>query len=120
MKLLAGDEMAHADFVDGVLLTRFLRFALGLDFVQHFEHLFVLAHQSLFIDGESEQRIFRAAQSFGEHEGGLRFGMVNVSEVEIFGDADGEEVVFGCHNAMQPKLQLAEHMDQMLLLRGHG
>jgi len=43
-ELLAGDEMAHADFVDRFLLARFLGFA------QHFEHLFVLAHQALFVN----------------------------------------------------------------------
>ena len=72
MKLLARDEMAHADFVDRVLLAGFLGFALGLDFAQHLERLLVLAHQALFIDREREQRVFRAAQRFGEHEGGLR------------------------------------------------
>jgi hypothetical protein len=51
MKLLAGDEMAHADFVDRFLLTRFLRFALGLDFTEYLERLFVLAHQTLFVHG---------------------------------------------------------------------
>ena len=46
--------------------------------------------------------------------------MIDVPELGIFGDADGEEVVFGRHDAMQPKLQLTEHVDQMLLLRGRG
>ena len=71
MKLLAGDEMAHADFVDRFLLARFLRFALGLDFAEHLERLFVLAHQALFVDRERKQRVFRAAKSFRENEGGL-------------------------------------------------
>ena len=109
--------MAHADFVDRFLLARFLRFALGLDFAQHFEHLLVLAHQALFVDGEREQRVFRAAQRFGENEGGLRFGMIDVPELGIFGEADGEEVVLGRHDAVQPVLQLGEHVDQVLLLR---
>ena len=63
---------------------------------------------------------FERRKRFGEHEGGLRFGMVDVPEVGIFGEADGEEVVLGRHDAVQPKLQLAEHVDQMLLLRGRG
>ena len=61
MKLLAGDEMAHADFLDRFLLTRFLGFVLGLDVAQHLERLLVLPHQALFVDGEREQRVLRAA-----------------------------------------------------------
>jgi hypothetical protein len=76
-EFLTGDEMAHADFVDRFLLTRFLRFALGLDFTQHLKRLFVLAHQALFVDGEREQRVFGAAQGFGKSEGGLGFGVID-------------------------------------------
>src|SRR5690348_7265620 len=36
-ELLAGDEMAHAHFIDRFLLAGFLGFALRLDFTQHLE-----------------------------------------------------------------------------------
>ena len=108
--------MAHADFVDRFSLAGFLRFALGLQLAQCLEHLVVLTHHPLFIDREREQRVFRAAQRFGEHECGLRFGMVDVPEIGVFGQADGEQIVLGRHDAVQTVLQLGKHVDQMLLL----
>jgi hypothetical protein len=46
--------------------------------------------------------------------------LIDVPELGIFGDADREEVVLGRHDAMQPELQLAEHVDQVFFLRGRG
>ena len=42
--------------------------------------------------------------------------MVDVPKVGVFGQADGEEVVLGRHDAVQPVLQLGEHVDEVLLL----
>ena len=43
--------------------------------------------------------------------------MIDVPEIGVFGEADGKKVVLGRHDAMQPELQLTEHVDQMLLVR---
>jgi len=60
----AGDQMAHPDFVNCFLLARFLHFALGLDLAQHLEHLFVMAHQALFINGMGMGAPFPNFQNF--------------------------------------------------------
>jgi len=43
--------------------------------------------------------------------------MIDVPEVGIFGEADSKEIVLGRHDAMQPVLQLGEHVDEVLFLR---
>src|SRR6478735_7975929 len=43
--------------------------------------------------------------------------MIDIPEVGVFSEADGEEVVLGRHDAMQTVLQLSKHVDEVLLMR---
>jgi hypothetical protein len=82
--------VAHGDFVDLFFFPRFLLFALSLSVAEHLQDLFVLAHEALLIDRESQERVFRAADRFGEDEGRVGFGMIHVPEFRVFGGADRE------------------------------
>ncbi len=88
-------RMQAGDDVHFIELLLFECSAFGLHFAELLQGLQEAAGQALFIQCDGRYGVFRAAQRFGEGQGGVRFGVSGFDAVSVFFVAEGEEVVFG-------------------------
>ncbi len=112
--------MQPGDDVHFVELLLFECSAFGLHFAELLQGLQEAAGEALFIQGDGRDGVFRAAQGFGEGQGGVGFGVAGFDAVSVFFVAQGEQVMLGGGYAMETELEIGAGVGQLRFYGSFG
>jgi len=94
-------------------LVLFSLAAFGLDFAELFEGPFELAGEAVLVHAQGGEGLGLLAEGFGGGQGGVHFRFGGVDAAGVRGHAEGEEVGFQGHDAVQTPGCVGDGLDQL-------